>query len=86
MTQAYEPYYQHLAEIRKTKQQAELIRDQLLCEYQRLEEEESHKPKMCEDPRRRQGREAMRKAIAAANRAISSINQALREIERVKDE
>jgi len=76
-----------LNEIRRARQQAETLRDQLLGEYQRIRDEEADMPaELRDDERRRQGRDAMRKAIAAANRAIASIDQALREIERVSEE
>ena len=72
----------HLTEIRAARDRAEFLRDQLFAAYEGIAADEA----VLAVPRRRQGREAMRKAIAAAERAIASIDQALREIERVQDE
>ena len=52
-----------------------------------LNEEDKHLPAdERENPRRIQGRETMGKAVTAADRAIASIDQALRELQRVRDE
>jgi hypothetical protein len=87
MSDEYEIYRQNLTEIRQSREQAEMLRDQLTAEYRRLCEENAGEPeKFTGDSRRQQGLEAMRKAIAAADRAIDSINQALREMGGIPDE
>ena len=81
MADPFEARDRSLGQIRAARAQAEMLRDQLSGEYERLAAEEGK-----EDARRQEGLEAMRKAIAAANRAIDSIDQALREMGRVTDE
>ncbi|MBN1766780.1 MAG: hypothetical protein JW860_16115 [Sedimentisphaerales bacterium] len=79
--------FNNLIEIRKTRDQAEFLRDQLLAEYRRITEEDDPSLLAAHTPQQLlQGQEAMRKAIAAANRAIASIDQALREMERTSEE
>jgi uncharacterized alpha-E superfamily protein len=74
-----------LNEIRAARDHAEFLRDQLLAQWQHLKEDEQE---MTPDPiqatRREKGKDAMQKAITAANHAIASINQALSDLERVK--
>ncbi|MBN2211901.1 MAG: hypothetical protein JW709_10945 [Sedimentisphaerales bacterium] len=71
-----------LNEIRRTRDQAELLRDQLLAEFTLINEQENRLPPDIRDlPQRRQGRDAMHKAIKAVNHAIASIDQALRELQ-----
>ena len=87
MTHAFDEFQSSLGEVRLAREQAEIMRDQLLAEYQRIRDEEVNLPENQRNaPQRCLGREAMRKAIAAANRAIASIDQALREMERVTDD
>lgn len=83
MLEGFEQFCQDLEEVKRTRDRAELLRDQLQGEYHRLcEEDQSLGEKQRRNPRRAQGREAMRKAITAATRAVESIDQALREIGR----
>ena len=80
-------YLESLIEVRLAREEAEMLRDQLLAAYQRVQAEDAElSAEQCEDPRRRQGAEAMRKALEAANRAVKSIDQALREMQRVRDD
>ena len=87
MSESHEDSLENLIEIRRTRRQAQSLRDQLAAEYLRLEEEYIDHPQTqsINSEQREQGREAMRKAIAAADRAIASIDQALREMEQIKD-
>ena len=74
-----------LHEIRTARDHAEFLRDQLLAEWQRLEEDEqTMTPDQIQAPRREKGKAAMQKAITAANHAIASITQALSDLERVQ--
>ena len=84
MSESHEDNLKNLVEIRRARQQAQSLRDQLAAEYLRLKE--NHIDHHQTDAKRyEQGREAMRKAIAAADRAIASIDQALREMGQVKE-
>jgi len=87
MSESNEDNLKNLIEIRRARQQAQSLRDQLAAEYLRLEEEYIDHPQTqsIDSERCEQGREAMRKAIAAADRAIASIDQALREMEQVRE-
>lgn len=79
-------YQTSLKEMRQARRHAEFLRDQLQRQYDRMQDEHTENVGIAtEEKRRRQGLENIRKAIAAANRGISSINQALRELERVRD-
>ena len=82
MAGSHEEKLQTLAEICRARDQAASLRDQLTAEYHRLEEDHREEAGVnSRDKQRRElGREAMRKAIAAADRAIASIDQALREM------
>jgi len=84
---AFEDSRKSASEVRLARDEAEVLRDELLAEYRRICADgttaASGQP---QDERRKAGAESMRKAIAAANRAIDSINQALRELERVTDD
>ena len=73
-----------LIEIRKARDQAEALRDQLSAEYQNIRDHESDLP-ITQD-RKQQGLEKIRKAVQAANVALASIEQALSDMERVKDD
>ena len=87
MSQTPNDYQQSLIEVRRAREEAEFLRNILSAEYQRLQDEQpdpDSPPR--HDNRRQQGLEAMRKAIAAADRAVDSVDQALREMERVKDD
>lgn len=87
MTEKSNNYENSLLEVRLARQEAERLRDQLLAEYNRLEQDQKHlSPAQQNDPQSRRGQEAMRKAILATNRALESIDHALREMERVRDE
>ncbi len=87
MTNSSEEHKNNLREIRQARRQAEMLRDQLLEESIRVRDEQMDQPLgPSEANRRRQGREAMRKAIFASNHAIASINQALKEIEHVTED
>ncbi len=71
-----------LNDIRRTRDQAEMLRDQLLAEFALINDQEKClAPDIRDLPQRCQGREAMRKAIKAVNHAIASIDQALRELQ-----
>ena len=85
MSKAHDEYQKSLAEIRLARDQAEVLRDQLAAEYERLQHEDVPAGSPANNNRRSQGHEAMRKAIAAADLALSSIDQALREMERVDE-
>ena len=87
MTEKSNNYENSLLEVLLARQEAERLRDQLLAEYNRLEQDQEHlSPAQQNDPRTCRGQEAMRKAILATNRALESIDHALREMERVRDE
>lgn len=87
MSTTQEEFESSLVEVRQARQQAELLRDQLLAEYQRLvQDDELINPDGPDVPQRQQGLEAMRKAIVATERALTSIDQALLDMERVRDE
>ena len=74
-----------LHEVRAARDHAEFLRDQLLAQWQRLQEDERQMtPAEKQAPRREKGKQAMQKAIAAATHAIASINQALSDLERVQ--
>jgi len=73
-----------LVDVRGARRQAEMLRDLLAAEYQKLLEQRAARPEDAE--RWGRGLEALRKAIAAADHAIASLDQALREMERVRDE
>ena len=85
MAQANEEYLKNLEEIRQARNQAETLRNQLAAEYHRLTHHESPAASALSDDRYKQGCQAMRKAITAADLALSSIDQALREMEQVTD-
>ena len=87
MSQPSNDYHQSLIEVRRAREEAEFLRNILSAEYQRLlDEQPDPDPTPLSDERRQLGLEAMRKAIAAADRAVDSVDQALREMERVKDD
>ena len=86
MSEPPNDYQQSLIEVRHAREEAEFLRNILSAEYQRLQEEQPAPDSPLPDDRRQQGLEAMRKAIAAADRAVDSVDQALREMERVKDD
>jgi len=76
-----------LLELRQVRDQAQDLRDQLSAEYQRiLAEQTAAAAQTPLDQRRRQGLETLGKAITAAARAVESIEQALREMEQVRDD
>jgi len=80
-------YLHALQEIRQAREQAETLRDQLLAEYERQREDDQEPAETGEnDGRRQRGLEAMRQAITAANCAIASIDQALREVQRAQED
>jgi len=81
-----EPINESLTEVKRARAQAQTLRDQLAAEYEHLREEDQLAGGgFTNDPRHQQGMEAMRKAITAADRAIASIDQALRQMERIDD-
>ena len=87
MAEDFEEIQNSIETVRMARNQAETLRDQLSAEYQRLQEEAAHlSSQEKEDNQRIEGMDAMRKAIKAANQAIASIDQALRDMERVTDE
>ena len=86
MSEAFEEQLNNLTEIRQVRNHAEFLRDQLVAELQLLEEESSLPEEMKLNHKFQQGREAMRKAVFAANCAINSIDQALRDLERASDD
>jgi len=76
-----------LHEIRTARDHAEFLRDQLQSEYDRLVNEDELLGMIQPDADLREaGLDKMRQAVQAANHAIASIDQFLRDIERVKDE
>ena len=84
MSDGTDSWQSSLQEIRRAQQDAERMRDQLQAELNRLEEEE--KTYLIPDPLSHQkGMEALRKAILATSRAVESMAQALKEMERVQD-
>ncbi|KPK76461.1 MAG: hypothetical protein AMJ79_06560 [Phycisphaerae bacterium SM23_30] len=84
MKEAPNHYENSMIEVRLARQEAERLREQLLSEYNRMVSNDLHKNQP-DDAQRKRGLEAMRKAILATNRALESIDQALREMERVRD-
>ena len=87
MTEKNDEYENNIAEIRLARNQAEVLRDQLAAEYEQLQRENNHSYSLLADKEKfDRGCEAMRKAIAAADLALSSIDQALRDMERVRDD
>jgi len=87
MSSDFEEFQNSIAAVRMARNQAESLRDQLAAEYRRLQEETLQMPQpQREDPQRLEGMNAMRKALKAANQAIASIDQALRDMERVCDD
>ncbi len=74
-----------LIEIRQARDQAEFLRDQLTAEYEKLGEfdQTPNGQSSPEIQNLQPGRDLMRKAITATNRAIEFIDQALRGMERV---
>jgi hypothetical protein len=87
MSESHENNLKNLIEIRLVRQQAQSLRDQLAAEYLRLKEDyiDHHQTQSIDSKRHEQGQEAMRKAITASDRAIASIDQALKEMEQIKD-
>ncbi|MCP4711563.1 MAG: hypothetical protein GY869_23335 [Planctomycetes bacterium] len=73
-----------LQEVRRAQQDAERMRDQPQAELNRRGEE-GKTYVVAEPGRREEGEEARRKAVLAANRAVESMGQALKEMERVQD-
>lgn len=87
MSDQFEKHPGSLMEMREARDHAEVVRDQLVAEYDRLHELGVMLADSGQDSERfSRGQEAMRKAIRAANLAIESIDQALREIGRVGDD
>ncbi|MBI9019092.1 MAG: hypothetical protein JEZ07_17715 [Phycisphaerae bacterium] len=72
-----------IAEIRNARQQAELLRDQLLCAYHQLQEQDKFNPDEM-DQNTKEGQESLRLAIKAADHAIASIDQGLANMGRVE--
>jgi hypothetical protein len=80
-----EEYLKSVEEVRQARAQAQLLRDLLAAEHERLVEAgESDEGER--GSRFRQGLETMGRAVAAADRAIANMDQALRELERIPDE
>ena len=76
----YDPL-QSLADIRRAREQAKFLRDQLLTELEHINREESQSdPTAPHDPKKQQFKEAMRKAITVANHGIACIDKALQSI------
>ena len=85
--EAFDDMLADLALIRQARENAEELRDQLAAEYARLlQDQKTLPPDSQASPRRRAGLDAMRRAIAAADRALDSIGQALREIAQSQDQ
>ena len=87
MTESNDNSDNPIMEIRSARERALFLRDQLMTEYLRIEEQFLDQPQSDPDQAHRHelGRQAMRKAIAAAERAIASIDQALSEVERADE-
>ena len=80
-------YNNTILEIRQAREQAQMWRDQLMAAYQKLlQEEPKSSGEQSDDEKNLQVREAMRKAIAAFDCGLASIDQALRDKERVRDD
>ena len=71
MAEGSEAYQDNLAEVRRMRDHAEVMRDQLVAEYELLvEAEQAFRQAGQGDDRRLAAQESLRKAIAAANLAI----------------
>ena len=86
MGTASNDYNNAILEIRQAREQAQMWRDQLMGTYQKLLQEEPESGEFSDDEKNLQVREAMRKAIAAFDCGLASIDQALRDKERVRDD
>jgi len=86
MADEQHPMSQGLDQILQARDQAELLRDQLLAAFEKLQQECDENPDLPQNPNRLLGLQRMRKAIDAADLAIESINQGLRQIARVADD
>lgn len=76
-----------LLEVMAARDQAEVLRDILAAEYERILEEDNRLPRpLRDDANRVQGRKNMQLAITAAGRALESIDQALRDMARADDQ
>jgi len=77
----------NLAEVRQTRNQAEMLCNQLRAEYERLQKEKGQLPQsLKQNPRREEALDLIRKAIKATNLAVECIDQALREMGWVDDQ
>jgi len=75
-----------LSEIRNARDQAEYLRDQLEAELARIYDDlKSNQHAHTDEKRTNNGIVSMKKAIMAANHAIASIDQALRDIQKSID-
>jgi len=87
MDALFDEYQNTMQQVRQAREQAQLLRDQLMAEYRRLlDQPDESSPPLPDSSPSRLGREAMRKAIAAVDCALASIDQALREMQRVPDD
>ena len=89
MSQKFDEFQDSPKEVRKARDQAQILRDQLYAEYESLGVEKSRGAEANtagNNNRRGQGIEALRKAIAAADLAIASIDQAMREMAQAGDD
>jgi hypothetical protein len=76
-----------IEEIRNALHQAQVMRDVLQAEYDRLVAEQEQMLQLVSDPmQHQQGMDKMHKAIVALQLAIASMEQGLRKRQQVRDE
>ena len=87
MTENDEESTSRIEEIRNTLNQAQIMRDVLQAEYDRLVAEQEQMLELVSDPIQHQlGMDKMHKAIVALQLAIASMKQGLRNRQQVQDE
>jgi len=76
-----------MEEIRNTLHQAQVMKDVLQAEYDRLVAEQDEIRELVGDPdQHQQGMDKMHKAVVALELAIASMKQGLRKRQQVRDE
>ena len=87
MTENDEESTSRIEEIRNTLNQAQIMKDVLQAEYDRLVAEQEQMLELVSDPiQHQQGMDKMHKAIVALQLAIASMEQGLRKRQQVHDE
>jgi hypothetical protein len=87
MPQNNEECTSRIEEIRNTLHQAQVMRDVLQAEYDRLVAEQDELREAVGDPdQHQQGMNKMHKAVVALDLAIASMEQGLRKRQQVQDE